>query len=106
MFLHRDLVGVVRHQRYLHSLKIPITPISQSSAHFHYFQQISSTYLTHLCSGSKLFHRLYSYSYHLNQMALNQEAHKARIEVLYKDEDMALEDVMARMKEEFKVTAR
>jgi hypothetical protein len=39
-------------------------------------------------------------------MALNQEAHKARIEVLYKDEDMALEDVMARMKEEFKVTAR
>jgi hypothetical protein len=39
-------------------------------------------------------------------MALNREAHKARIEVLYKDADMPLEDVMAMMKEEFRVTAR
>jgi hypothetical protein len=106
MFLHRDLVGVVRHHRYLHSLKIPLAPISQSFAHFHYFQRISSTYPTHLCSGSQLFHRLYSYLYHPNQMALNREAHKARIEVLYKDADMPLEDVMAMMKEEFRVTAR
>jgi hypothetical protein len=39
-------------------------------------------------------------------MALNRDVHKAVIEALYKDEGMNLDIVMARMKEEFGITAR
>ncbi|KAF4626393.1 hypothetical protein G7Y89_g11764 [Cudoniella acicularis] len=44
-----------------------------------------------------------SYLNHPNHMALNRDAHKAALEKLYRDEDMTLNDAMAKMEERFGV---